>query len=158
MEQPFLQYALRRRAAHSNSSAKNRVTPPSSASTKKRPSKHAIVGIAFCPCPRFEYKRSGTLSLYAALNTALARSTAKLLCSTPAKTSSASWARWSPCVNPSRRFHIILDNLAAHKTKRVGPCFSRLIPTCGSTSRPEDEEEFREEEESLTAKSRWLGR
>ena len=68
----------------------------------------------------FEYKRNGTLSLYAALNTktgkvqgkTAARHTSRRVRRFPSKMLSAS-------CEPRREIHIICDNLSAHKTKLV---------------------------------------
>ena len=68
---------------------------------------------------RFEYYGHGTLSLNAALDTASRRVYARLLLATLAETvspSSRKLSRWAP---DASRFHIILDNLSAHKTTLV---------------------------------------
>jgi len=66
----------------------------------------------------FEYFRHGTLSLYAALNTA----TGEIIGQTvPRHTSAAFVAFLSDIValHPRREIHVIVDNLSAHKTKGV---------------------------------------
>jgi len=67
----------------------------------------------------FEYKRNGTLSLYAALNT----KTGQVQGKTAARHTSREFVDFlgevvSGC-EPGREIHIILDNLSAHKTKLV---------------------------------------
>jgi len=67
----------------------------------------------------FEYKRNGTLSLYAALNT----QTGQVQGKTAARHTSTEFVAFlgevvSGC-EPGREIHIILDNLSAHKTKLV---------------------------------------
>ena len=67
----------------------------------------------------FEYKRNGTLSLYAALNT----QTGQVQGKTAARHTSREFVAFleeviSGC-EPGREIHIILDNLSAHKTKLV---------------------------------------
>jgi transposase len=67
----------------------------------------------------FEYKRNGTLSLYAALNT----KTGKVQGKTAARHTSREFVDFledvvSSC-EPQREIHIICDNLSAHKTKLV---------------------------------------
>ena len=67
----------------------------------------------------FEYKRHGTLSLYAALNTRTGQVQGK----TAARHTSREFVDFlgevvSGC-EPDREIHIILDNLSAHKTKLV---------------------------------------
>ena len=67
----------------------------------------------------FEYKRNGTLSLYAALNTALPlRHRART-----ARHTSRDFVEFLAEVvaqcEPDAEVHIILDNLSAHKTKQV---------------------------------------
>ena len=67
----------------------------------------------------FEYKRHGTLSLYAALNT----QTGEVLGQTTARHTSADFLAFLHDVAASqprtRAIHIILDNLATHKTQQV---------------------------------------
>src|SRR4029453_13093199 len=67
----------------------------------------------------FEYYRHGTLSLYAALDPR----TGSVVGQTAARHTSADFVQFLATVvstQPSRReVHIILDNLAAHKTKQV---------------------------------------
>jgi transposase len=66
----------------------------------------------------FEYFRHGTLSLYAALNT----KTGEIIGQTvPRHTSAAFVAFLSDILaaHPRREIHVIVDNLAAHKTKAV---------------------------------------
>ena len=75
----------------------------------------------------FEYYRHGTLSLYAALNTATGRVHGK----TAARHTSREFVAFleevvSRCPR-QQQIHIILDNLAAHKTT-VGPGFPRAKP------------------------------
>lgn len=67
----------------------------------------------------FEYFRHGTLSLYAALNTA----TGAVMGKTAARHTSADFVAFlddlvSACP-PGQPIHVILDNLSAHKTPRV---------------------------------------
>ena len=67
----------------------------------------------------FEYKRNGTLSLYAALNVA----TGEVEGMTAARHTSAQFLRFlDPVIatqSPRREIHLIADNLSAHKTKAV---------------------------------------
>lgn len=67
----------------------------------------------------FEYKRHGTLSLYAALNT----QTGEVLGQTSARHTSADFLAFLTEVVASQpkapEIHIILDNLATHKTQQV---------------------------------------
>ena len=67
----------------------------------------------------FEYKRNGTLSLYAALNT----KTGQVQGKTAARHTSREFVAFLHEVvrscQPEQEIHIILDNLAAHKTQRV---------------------------------------
>lgn len=67
----------------------------------------------------FEYKRNGTLSLYAALNT----KTGQVHGKTAAHHTSQDFVEFLAEVvahcEPDREIHIILDNLSAHKTKKV---------------------------------------
>ena len=67
----------------------------------------------------FEYKRNGTLSLYAALNT----QTGQVQGKTAARHTSTEFVAFLAQVvagcEPGREIHIILDNLSAHKTKLV---------------------------------------
>jgi transposase len=67
----------------------------------------------------FEYRRNGTLSLYAALDV----KTGKVRGKTAARHTSAEFVGFlgqvvSGC-KPGQEIHIILDNLSAHKTKQV---------------------------------------
>ena len=68
----------------------------------------------------FEYKRNGTLSLYAALNT----KTGQVHGKTAARHTSQDFVEFLGEVvarcEPDQEIHIILDNLSAHKTKQ-GP-------------------------------------
>jgi len=67
----------------------------------------------------FEYKRNGTLSLYAALNTGTGQVQGK----TAARHTSQEFVDFLEqvvrSVEPEREVHIICDNLSAHKTKLV---------------------------------------
>ena len=67
----------------------------------------------------FEYYRHGTLSLYAALNT----TTGEIIGQTVARHTSAAFVEFLSDIvaaQPRRReIHVIVDNLAAHKTKGV---------------------------------------
>jgi transposase len=67
----------------------------------------------------FEYKRNGTLSLYAALDV----KTGKVQGKTAERHTSAEFVSFLQQViagcNPRQEIHIILDNLSAHKTNRV---------------------------------------
>jgi transposase len=67
----------------------------------------------------FEYKRNGTLSLYAALNTR----TGKVHGKTAARHTSQDFVDFLAEVvalcEPQQEIHIILDNLSAHKTQQV---------------------------------------
>jgi len=67
----------------------------------------------------FEYRRNGTLSLYAALNTA----TGEVQGKTAARHTSREFVDFLEQVvagvEPEREVHIICDNLSAHKTKLV---------------------------------------
>lgn len=67
----------------------------------------------------FEYVRRGTLSLYAALNT----KTGEVMGKTVSSHTSEEFVAFLAAVVASRRqdddIHVILDNLSAHKTKRV---------------------------------------
>jgi len=67
----------------------------------------------------FEYYRHGTLSLYAALNTR----TGEVLAKTADRHTSQEFVAFLADVvssqPPQREIHIILDNLSAHKTRRV---------------------------------------
>ena len=67
----------------------------------------------------FEYKRHGTLSLYAALNTR----TGKVHGKTAARHTSLEFVGFLEEVlglcSPQQQIHVILDNLSAHKTARV---------------------------------------
>jgi transposase len=66
----------------------------------------------------FEYYRHGTLSLYAALNTR----TGEVIGQTVPRHTSAAFVEFLGDVvaaHPRREIHVIVDNLAAHKTKLV---------------------------------------
>jgi transposase len=67
----------------------------------------------------FEYKRNGTLSLFAALNTA----TGEVLGKTAARHTSEQFVAFLTDIvasQPKRReIHVICDNVSSHKTKRV---------------------------------------
>jgi transposase len=67
----------------------------------------------------FEYKRNGTLSLYAALDV----KTGKVQGKTAERHTSAEFVSFLKeliaCCNPNQEIHIILDNLSAHKTNQV---------------------------------------
>jgi transposase len=67
----------------------------------------------------FEYKRNGTLSLYAALDV----KTGKVQGKTAERHTSAEFVSFLQdviaCCNPRQEIHIILDNLSAHKTNQV---------------------------------------
>ena len=67
----------------------------------------------------FEYKRNGTLSLYAALNT----QTGQVQGKTTAHHTSQDFVEFLGEVvagcQPEQEIHIILDNLSAHKTRKV---------------------------------------
>ena len=66
----------------------------------------------------FEYYRHGTLSLYAALNT----TTGEIIGQTVPRHTSAAFVEFLQEVvrtHPRREIHVIVDNLAAHKTKGV---------------------------------------
>jgi transposase len=73
----------------------------------------------------FEYKRNGTLSLYAALNTATGQVQGK----TAARHTSREFVDFLEDVvggvEPGREVHIICDNLSAHKTRLVGDFLER---------------------------------
>ena len=73
----------------------------------------------------FEYFRHGTLSLYAALNTA----TGEVLGQTSARHTSAEFIAFLAqllATEPARReVHLIVDNLSAHKTKAVAAFLSQ---------------------------------
>lgn len=89
----------------------------------------------------FEYYRHGTLSLYAALNT----TTGEIIGQTVPRHTSAAFVDFLGDVvapHPRRDHHVIIDNLAAHKTKgvqafltrtRASTCISRLRTRPGST-------------------------
>jgi len=64
----------------------------------------------------FEYKRNGTPSLFAALNTATGEALGMPPAPTPASSSSASSATLSAV---SRETHVICDNVSSHKTELV---------------------------------------
>jgi len=87
----------------------------------------------------FEYKRNGTLSLYAALNT----KTGQVHGKTAARHTSQDFVAFLGEVvgrcDPHREIHIILDNLSAHKTKKVAAFLDQhpnvalhFTPTCSS--------------------------
>jgi DDE superfamily endonuclease len=61
----------------------------------------------------------GTLSLYAALDNKTGRVHGKMQLATPAGTSSHFSKRWCHCARPRQQIHVILNNLAAHKTRLV---------------------------------------
>jgi transposase len=66
----------------------------------------------------FEYYRHGTLSLYAALNTA----TGEIIGQTVPRHTSAAFVDFLSdivALHPRREIHVIVDNLSAHKTKGV---------------------------------------
>lgn len=66
----------------------------------------------------FEYFRHGTLSLYAALNT----KTGEIIGQTVPRHTSAAFVEFLSdivAMHPRREIHVIVDNLAAHKTKAV---------------------------------------
>jgi transposase len=67
----------------------------------------------------FEYKRNGTLSLFAALNTA----TGEVLGKTAARHTSEQFVAFLADIvasqNPRREIHVICDNVSSHKTQRV---------------------------------------
>jgi transposase len=68
----------------------------------------------------FEYVRRGTLSLYAALNTRTGQVMGKTVASHTSEEFVAFLAAVAASRPPQEEIHIILDNLSAHKTKRVG--------------------------------------
>src|SRR5882672_7483798 len=73
----------------------------------------------------FEYRRTGTLSLYAALEV----KTGKVQGKTAERHTSAEFVNFldqvvSGC-KPNQQIHIILDNLSAHKTSQVGEFLER---------------------------------
>jgi transposase len=67
----------------------------------------------------FEYKRNGTLSLYAALNTQTGHVQGKTAARHTSKEFVAFLGEVVSGCDPSCEIHIILDNLSAHKTKLV---------------------------------------
>jgi len=67
----------------------------------------------------FEYKRNGTLSLYAALNTKTGQVRGKTAARHTSQEFVAFLAEVLAPLDPDQQIHIILDNLSAHKTKRV---------------------------------------
>lgn len=76
----------------------------------------------------FEYRRNGTLSLYAALDV----KTGKVQGKTAERHTSAEFVRFlehviSGC-KPHQEIHIILDNLSAHKTHQVQEFLKRNAP------------------------------
>ncbi len=82
----------------------------------------------------FEYKRNGTLSLFAALNTA----TGEVLGMTAARHTSEQFVNFLGDVvgtqPPGREIHVICDNVSNHKTELVEPSWLNTR-TCGSTTR-----------------------
>jgi transposase len=75
----------------------------------------------------FEYYRHGTLSLYAALNTR----TGEIIGQTVPRHTSAAFIEFLGDIvtaHPRRPIHVIVDNLAAHKTKAVD-AFLAVHPT-----------------------------
>ena len=100
--------------------------PPCFAWMRRPPFKRSTVATASCRClpgraerHGFEYKRNGTLSLYAALNT----KTGQVHGKTAARHTSQDFVEFLGEVvarcEPDQEIHIILDNLSAHKTKQV---------------------------------------
>ena len=83
----------------------------------------------------FEYKRHGTLSLYAALNT----QTGEVIGQTAARHTSADFLTFLTDVvasqPPRREIHIILDNLSAHEAQAVR-AFLAQHRRCLSRQRP----------------------
>src|SRR2546427_5698263 len=67
----------------------------------------------------FEYYRHGTLSLYAALNTANGRVHGKTAARHTSREFVAFLNEVVALCPPRQRIHIILDNLSAHKTQAV---------------------------------------
>jgi transposase len=67
----------------------------------------------------FEYKRNGTLSLYAALNTQTGQVQGKTAVRHTSQEFVAFLDQVVAGVEPEREVHIICDNLSAHKTKLV---------------------------------------
>ncbi len=67
----------------------------------------------------FEYKRNGTLSLFAALNTATGEVLGKPPPAIPASSSSVSWARSPTARTAEREIHVVCDNVSSHKTDKV---------------------------------------
>ena len=78
----------------------------------------------------FEYYRHGTLSLYAALDTA----TGQVLGKTAARHTSAEFIAFMEEVlssqPPEREVHLIVDNLSAHKTKAVAAFLAENPRVC----------------------------
>jgi transposase len=68
---------------------------------------------------RFEYYRHGTLSLYAALNTAPGRVHGKTAARHTSREFVAFLQEVVALCPPGQQIHIILDNLSAHKTQAV---------------------------------------
>jgi len=68
----------------------------------------------------FEYYRHGTLSLYAALNTATGRVHGKTAARHTSREFVAFLQEVVSLCPPRQQIHIILDNLSAHKTQAVG--------------------------------------
>ena len=83
----------------------------------------------------FEYRRNGTLSLFAALNTA----TGEVLGMTAPRHTSAQFVAFLADVAASQPegmpIHVICDNVSAHKTDAVDDYWASTR-TCGSTTRP----------------------
>jgi transposase len=67
----------------------------------------------------FEYKRNGTLSLYAALNTRTGKVHGKTAARHTSQDFVAFLAEVVALCEPQQEIHIILDNLSAHKTRQV---------------------------------------
>ena len=103
-----------------------RAMPPCFAWMRRPPFKRSTVATDVLPLSPgraerhgFEYKRNGTLSLYAALNT----KTGQVHGKTAARHTSQDFVEFLGEVvarcEPDQEIHIILDNLSAHKTKQV---------------------------------------
>jgi len=73
----------------------------------------------------FEYKRNGTLSLYAALNTQTGQVQGKTAARHTSQEFVAFLEQVVAGVAPDRETHIICDNLSAHKTKLVDAFLER---------------------------------
>jgi hypothetical protein len=86
----------------------------------------------------FEYRRNGTLSLYAALDV----KTGKVQGKTAGRHTSAEFVDFlEPVVSgckPQQEIHIILDNLSAHKTSQVGAAVSGLWRTGPTAHTPRE--------------------